>query len=266
MKLETKRIELSPSWVSCGEFVEENPTFEWLSSKCQQYALSLSCFYRGDNDTYGSHGKTFDWLTIVERLRLLDYEGCTYWYILHDEDKYTAEDAPDPAEIGRLKPAHIHLVVDFHREVRAYTAMRLICRLFGQNPEQNQNPAECPDVPVFVERPLSYGEENILNPWLNIKPLRNLVGMLAYIVHETRECKEKGKTHYLHNRVVSNDIETFESACTLNAQGIQNITPSNLIHLVKICDYKTSKILNLLGINDYLSLRMIIRDLQQERM
>lgn len=261
MKLETKRIDLSPSWVSCGEFIEDNPTFEWLSSKCQQYALTLSCFYRGENETYGPNGKTFEWLTIVERLRLLDYEGCTYWYILHDEDKYIAEDAPSPEEVGRLKPAHVHLVVDFHREVRAYTAMRLICRLFGCNPDQNANPAEYPDLPVFV-----LGDEGYrVNPWLNIKPLRNLVGMLAYIVHETRECKDKGKAHYLHNRVVSNDIETFESACTLNAQGIQNITPSNLIHLVRACDYKTSKILNLLGIKDYLSLRVIIRDLQQER-
>lgn len=261
MKLETKIIELSPSWVSCGEFIEEKPIFEWLSSKCQQYALTLSCFYRGDNETYGRNGKTFDWLTIVERLRLLDYEGCTYWYILHDEDKYTSEDAPSPEEIGRLKPAHIHLVVDFHREVRAYTAMRLICRLFGENPEQNQNPAECPDMPVFVFD----GGEDILNPWLNIKPLRNLMGMLPYIVHETREAKDAGKTHYNHNRVVSNDAETFESACTLNAEGILNLTPSNLIHLVRLCDYKTSKILNLLGIKDYLAMRMIIRDLQQER-
>lgn len=236
---------------------------EWLNSKCQQYALTLSCFYRGERDTYGENGTTFDRIKIIERLRLLDYEGCTYWHILHDEDKYTKEDAPTPEEVGRLKPAHFHLVIDFHREVRAYTCLRLVCRLFGLNPDQNENPAESPDLPVFVELE---DERIVLNPWLSIKPLRNLVGMLAYIVHETKEAREAGKILYPHIRVCTNDMETFESACTLASLGIEHITASNLISLVRVCDYKTNRILTMLGIKGYLSYRMIIRDLIQERM
>lgn len=261
------RIKTRPAWVSLNKFLEVNPSFEWLNTKCQQFALTLSLRYRGDCETFPDNGgdTQFTILDCAERLGF-DEEGCSYWWIVHDKDKYTGKDAPSPEDVGKLKPAHVHLVLDFHREVRAYKVLRLVCRFFGSNPRQLENPAEFPDLPVFVSENIEGVEFLGLNPWLNIKPVNNLTPALAYLTHETPEAKEAGKFQYPHMSVISNDPDTFDSAVKLVNQGKSVLTPANLIAIVRACDRKPSRILTLLGLKAYNAYRNIIKDLIVEGM
>lgn len=263
--MSSPRINTRPMWGSLANFLKFCPSYDWLNNKARQYALTLSLRYRGDCETFPDNGgeTQFTILDCAERLRF-DEEGCTYWWIVHDKDKYTGVDAPTPEEVGKLKPAHIHIVLDFHREVRAYKVLRLVCRYFGTNPRQLENPAEFPDLPVFVSEEVDGVEFLQLNPWLNIKPVNNLVGMLAYITHETKEAKEAGKFQYPHSSVISNDIETFESAIKLVAEGKAVLTPANLISIVRQCNRRVSAILTMIGVDNYNAYRNIIKDLIAE--
>lgn len=251
-------------WPSLNEVLNATPAYDWLNNKCQQYALTLSLSYTAEGDTFGE-AVNFSVFDIAERIRNLDNDNCSYWYIVHDMDKYTDGDAPDKEQVGKLKPAHIHLVVDFHRELRAYSVLRKICRLFGSNPDMNENPAEYPDLPVFVAEDVQGVQMVRLNPWLNIKPVKNLTPTLAYLTHETPEAEKAGKMKYPHLSVISNDKDTFECAVQLVKQGQIVLTPANLISIVRQCNYSCSKVLLMLGVERYQLYRMIIRDLIQER-
>lgn len=255
----------TPAEVSVRSAIAENAGFEWLEKKCQVFALTLPCLYNAESQTFHEEGTIFDQYEIMFRLVHLEDLGRPYWYIVHCDDRYTEKDAPSPDLIGRLKPAHIHIVVDFQREIRASSVLAYFRRWFGTDPDGNMcNPAEYPDIPLFVHEWTDGVPTLKVNPWLSIKPVQNMTGALAYLCHRTPQAKEDGKFVYPVANVQTNDRDMLEGAIRLCEEGRTAITASNLLHFVEVCDGSCSKLVSLLGLKAYQSFRPVIKDLVDE--
>lgn len=123
-------------------------------------------------------------------------KGMTLWaYIVHDADTYSEEDianghAPEGAQVGDLKPAHVHIVV--LRKSQATLAS--VARAFGVPPQN-----------------------------VDVKSVKAYPYLCEYLTHEHPDQEDKGKHLYDRDEVASNDPDIWAKVDKLKDRRKQQV-------------------------------------------
>lgn len=164
--------------------------------------------------------------------------GCRIWYIVHDKDEYE----------GKLKVAHVHFVIDFHRKRRWNVAFREICECFGFPHEVDAY--ELDGSPIMDEE--SGKQVRKLNPWLTMSACCSPIGAIRYLVH----ADDKDKHQYPFTDIVTND-SAMAKMCMLCESG--SLTSDVLASLVWECRANTRAIMCLMGLEYFQKYNAVIK-------